>query len=99
MKRSLLLVGLLLLFGAALVFALFGKTSKPLLTSAMSPSINRNGGGMNGGRSPEVETLVRASDSAPTDQQAELLRATQYGKETPAEELLKATTTNEREEA
>jgi hypothetical protein len=38
---------------------------------------------------PAIETLVRASD-APTSQQAELLRAAQYGKETPAEELLRA---------
>jgi hypothetical protein len=39
--------------------------------------------------SPE-ESLVRASDVPPSQQQAELLRATQYGKETPAEELLRA---------
>jgi hypothetical protein len=41
---------------------------------------------------PEAETLVRASDLPPSHQQTELLRATQYGKETPAEELLRAST-------
>jgi hypothetical protein len=40
---------------------------------------------------PEAETLVRASDLPPSDQQAELLRAAQFGKETSAEELLRAT--------
>jgi hypothetical protein len=44
----------------------------------------------NTGFLPEVETLVRCSDLPPMHQQAELLRAPQYGKETPAEELLKA---------
>jgi hypothetical protein len=41
---------------------------------------------------PPEETLVRASDAPPSQQQTELLRAAQYGKETPAEELLRATT-------
>ncbi|MCW3098546.1 MAG: hypothetical protein JWL77_4164 [Chthonomonadaceae bacterium] len=45
-------------------------------------------------RLPEIETLVRASDVPPSHQQAELLRAAQYGKETPAEELLRASTTD-----
>jgi hypothetical protein len=40
------------------------------------------------------EILLRASDVPPSQQQAELLRAARYGKETPAEELLRATTTN-----
>jgi hypothetical protein len=40
---------------------------------------------------PPEESLVRASDLPPS-QQAELLRAAQYGKETPAEELLRAST-------
>lgn len=37
------------------------------------------------------ESLVRASDLPPTHPRAELLRATPYGQETPAEELLRAT--------
>ena len=41
---------------------------------------------------PEIETLVRASDLPPSYQQAELLRATPQGSETPLEELLRATT-------
>jgi hypothetical protein len=41
---------------------------------------------------PETETLVRASDLPPSDQQAELLRAAPQGSETPPEELLRATT-------
>lgn len=40
---------------------------------------------------PPEESLVRASALPPSHQQAELLRAAQYGKETPAEELLRAT--------
>jgi len=36
------------------------------------------------------ETLVRPSQMPPTQQQTELLRAAQYGKETPIEELLRA---------
>ena len=48
----------------------------------------------NTGQLPEVETLARASDAPPSNQQAELLRAAQYCKETPAEELLRATTRN-----
>ena len=43
---------------------------------------------------PEVETLVRASDR-PSGQQAELLRAAPQGSETPAEELLRATTSRQ----
>jgi hypothetical protein len=46
----------------------------------------------NTGDLPIVETLVRASNLPPSIQQAELLRAAQYGKDTPAEELLRATT-------
>jgi hypothetical protein len=42
---------------------------------------------------PAVETLVRASAVPPSNQQTELLHAAQYGKETPVEELLRATTT------
>jgi hypothetical protein len=38
-------------------------------------------------------TLVRPSALPPSQEQAELLRAAQYGKETPAEELLRATFT------
>ena len=53
----------------------------------------------NTGNLPEVETLVRASDLPPSHQQAELLRAVQNGKETPPEELLRATTKNEKGEA
>jgi hypothetical protein len=41
---------------------------------------------------PSAEILVRAS-TMPPSQQAELLRAAQHGKETPAEELMRATTT------
>ena len=41
----------------------------------------------------EGETLLRASDLPPFHQQAELLRSAEYGKETPAEELLRASTT------
>jgi len=40
---------------------------------------------------PEIETLVRASNLPPSHQQAELLRATSQGSETPPEELLRAT--------
>ncbi|MCW3094972.1 MAG: hypothetical protein JWL77_590 [Chthonomonadaceae bacterium] len=40
---------------------------------------------------PAVETLVRASDAPPSHQQAELLRASPQGSETPPEELLRAT--------
>ena len=47
----------------------------------------------NTGHLPAVETLVRASGLPPSHQQAELLRAAQYGNETPPEELLRATTT------
>jgi len=46
----------------------------------------------NTGNFPEVETLIRPSDLPPSNQQAELLRAAQDGKETPAEELLRANT-------
>jgi len=42
---------------------------------------------------PPAESLVRAS-SIPPSQQAELLRSAQYGEETPAEELLRASTTD-----
>jgi hypothetical protein len=45
----------------------------------------------NTGHLPEVETLVRAADLSPSHQQAELLRAAKPGQETPAEELLRAT--------
>jgi hypothetical protein len=38
---------------------------------------------------PEAETLVRASDSPPTDSQ-ELLRGARQGSETPVNELLRA---------
>jgi hypothetical protein len=41
---------------------------------------------------PLDKSLVRASDVPPSHQPAELLRSTQYGKETPAEELLRAST-------
>lgn len=41
-------------------------------------------------RAPDV--LVRASQEPLSEQRAELLRAAQYGKETPAEELLRAST-------
>lgn len=43
------------------------------------------------GHLPEVESLVRPSDLAPSHQQAELLRAARSGQETPTEELLRAT--------
>ena len=51
----------------------------------------------NMGDLPALDTLVRASQApAQTDeQQAELLRAAQYGRETPAEELLRASTNQE----
>jgi len=45
----------------------------------------------NTGDLPAVESLVRASDLPPSDQQAELLRAVSQGSETPSEELLRAT--------
>lgn len=41
------------------------------------------------------QTLLRGSDVPPTVQQAELLRAIQAGQETPQEQLLRATTTQE----
>ncbi len=41
---------------------------------------------------PPEETLVRPSDLPRSHQQAELLRAATHGSETPAEELLRATT-------
>jgi hypothetical protein len=41
---------------------------------------------------PDVETLGRASDLPPSQQQAELLRAAKSSQETPPEELLRATT-------
>jgi hypothetical protein len=41
---------------------------------------------------PPEESLVRPSDLPPSRQQAELLRAAPQGSETPAEELLRATT-------
>ena len=50
----------------------------------------------NTGLLPEVETLVRASDSPPSQQQTELLRAANCGKGTPAEELLRASIAAER---
>jgi hypothetical protein len=43
---------------------------------------------------PLEGSLVRASDAPPSQQQAELLRAAQHGKTTPAEELLRATSTD-----
>jgi len=43
----------------------------------------------NTGALPEFDTLVRSSDQPPAQQQAELLRAAQYGKEMPAEQLLR----------
>jgi len=43
---------------------------------------------------PPEETLVRASDSPPSHQQAELLRAAHPGQEMPPEELLRATPGN-----
>jgi len=43
---------------------------------------------------PVQETLVRASDQLPSQPQTELLRAALYGKETPAEQLLRATREN-----
>ena len=43
---------------------------------------------------PDVETLPRASYLPPSQQQAELLRAAQVGKETPPEQLLRATLEN-----
>lgn len=46
---------------------------------------------------PPEESLVRASDASPSHQQAELLRATQHCKETPAEELLRASTDSKSE--
>lgn len=46
---------------------------------------------------PVQETLVRASVQPPSHQKAELLRAAQYGKETPAEELLRATQGNRKD--
>ena len=48
---------------------------------------------------PPEESLVRASNLPPSQQQAELLRAAQHGKETPSEELLRATITNGKGEA
>ena len=44
----------------------------------------------NTGQLPEVETLVRASDAPPSQQQTELLRAARQGSETPSEQLLRA---------
>ncbi len=41
---------------------------------------------------PPVETLVRASDLPSTHKQTELLRAAPQGSDTPAEELLRAST-------
>ena len=38
---------------------------------------------------PAQDTLVRGSDLPPSEQQSELLRATQNGQETPPEELLR----------
>ena len=43
---------------------------------------------------PPEESLLRASQSEPSQQQTELLQAAQDGTETPAEELLRATTLN-----
>ncbi len=54
MKRTMFFVGLLLIFGAALVFALFGKASKPPPAASMPSKIHSNGGGMNGGNSNDV---------------------------------------------
>jgi len=45
----------------------------------------------NTGDLPETETLVRASDLPPSDQQAELLRAALPSSKSPPEELLRAT--------
>lgn len=39
---------------------------------------------------PPKDSLVRASDLPPSQQQDELLRVAQYGKETPPEQLLRA---------
>lgn len=49
----------------------------------------------NTGNLPAVETLVRASDSPPTDLPAQLLRVARHGQETPPEELLRATSTRQ----
>lgn len=57
----------------------------------IKPVISRTS--YNTGDLPEVETLVRASDLPPSDQQAELLRGVALpSSETPPEELLRATT-------
>jgi len=44
---------------------------------------------------PEIETLVRAADLPPSDQQAELLRAAPQGSETSSEELLRPSVTRD----
>lgn len=44
----------------------------------------------NTGNLPAAETLVRASNLPPSQHQTELLRAAQYGKESPVGELLRA---------
>jgi hypothetical protein len=44
----------------------------------------------NVGDMPAPDILLRASILSPTQQQVELLRAAQYGKESPSEELLRA---------
>lgn len=49
----------------------------------------------NTGDLPAVETLVRPSELPPSHQQTELLRAARHGQETPAEELLRATSTQQ----
>ncbi len=51
----------------------------------------------NTGDLPDVETLVRASNLPPSHQQAELLRASGQGAETPAEQLLRAAQGEERD--
>ena len=46
---------------------------------------------------PPEESLVRAADAPPTQQQAELLRAAQSSQDTPAEELLRPASENRQE--
>jgi hypothetical protein len=43
---------------------------------------------------PAEEILVRPSDAPPSQQEAELLRAAMHGHATPAEEMLRATSTD-----
>jgi hypothetical protein len=79
-----------ILFTAGVFFLAYSFWKKERTIERVAPITKRTTSTL-----PPEESLVRASAVPPSQQQAELLRAAQYGKETPAEELLRATTIGE----